>query len=154
MVFFKITLHQRGHHSVRGGGSRRVVVYQSTAGMGIPTNARLLLTLLSSGSGPLNFNSCLVAAEASLSASFLYMIAANPAIPPDAVHSLFEECQMLLAWCTSNSERISPADLQGVKDWLGNICQLRIQRERISAHFWEYMYKASRMSAACEQKVE
>lgn len=133
--FFRITLHQSGHYSMRGGVSWRVVVYQSVAGIGIPKNLGLLLTLLSSGAEPLHFNSCLVAAEASLSASFPYMIAANPVTAPDAVHSLFEECQMLLAQCTSNSESISPADLQGVEDWLGNICQFRIQSQRISAHF-------------------
>lgn len=115
---------------------------------------RLLLPLLSSESGPLNFNSCLVDTEASLSASFLYMIAANLVTPADAGHNLFEECQMLIAQCTSNSESISPADLQGVKDWLGNICQFRTQSQRISAGFWEYVCKASRMPAACEQKVE
>lgn len=139
---------------MRGEGRRRVALYLSIAGIGIQTNLRLLLTLLSSGSGPLNFNNCLVAREASLSASFLYMIAADPVTPPDAVHSLFEECQMLLARCTSNPESTSPADLQGVKDWLGNICQVRSQSQSISAHFWEFVCKASRMSAAREQKVE
>lgn len=121
------------------GEAGRLVVYQLTAGIGILTNLRFLLTQLSSGSGLLNFNSCLVIAEASLSASFLSMIAANPASPPDAVYNLFEECQMLLAWCTSHSESISPVALQGARDWLGNIRQFRSWGQKISAHFWDYV---------------
>lgn len=120
------------------GESSRDVVYQPTAGIGVLTNLRFLLTQLSSGSGPLNFHSCLVIAEASLSASFLYMIAANPASPSDTVYSLFEECQMLLAWCSPHLESVGPIARQRARDWLSNIHQFRARAGEF-LHIFESM---------------
>lgn len=120
------------------GEAGRAAIYQHTAGTGIPTNLRFLLTQLSPGSGPPNFNSPLVTAEASLPSSFLRTIAANPVSPPDAVYNLFEEHQTSLAPCAPHSESTSVAALRGARDWLGNTRRFRSRGRRISTHFWEY----------------
>lgn len=65
---------------------------QHTAGIGIATNVRFQLTLFSSESESLHFNSSLATAQVPQFTSFLHMTAS----PPDAAYNFFEEHQMSL----------------------------------------------------------